>query len=137
MENTKSISINFYRNLGKLFYAIAAADRNVREVEYNTLKEIIKAEWLLVDDIKDSFGTATAYQIDIVFDWLNNDGEYNAKACFDDFIVFKKNNEHLFNDKIKQLIMKTAGAIASSFSGKNKSELIMLANLNIQLQKTP
>jgi len=135
MEHSKNIMINFYRNLGKLFYAIAAADKNVREVEYNTLKEIIKAEWLNIDDVKDSFGTDTAYQIEIVFDWLYNDDEYNGKTCFNDFITFKKNNEQLFTNRIKQLIMKTATAIADSFSGKNKSELIMLANLNIELQK--
>ncbi len=136
MEESKGISINFYRNLGKLFYAIAAADKNVRDEEYNKLKEIVKADWLPIDDIEDSFGTDTAYQIEIVFDWLRKEGEYDAKTCFDNFITFKKKNEHLFTDKIKQLIMKTATAIASSFSGKNKSELIMLANLNIQLHKT-
>ena len=136
MEQSKSTSINFYRNLGKLFYAIAAADRNVRDEEYNTLKDIVKAEWLSVDDIEDSFGTDTAYQIEIVFNWLRNEDDYNAQDCFDNFIVYKKKNEHLFTDMIKQLIMKTATAIASSFSGKNKSELIMLANLNIQLHQT-
>ncbi|MCF6294252.1 MAG: hypothetical protein L3J25_01020 [Flavobacteriaceae bacterium] len=136
MEESKDISINFYRNLGKLFYAIAAADKNVRDEEYNKLKEIVKADWLPIDDIEDSFGTDTAYQIEIVFDWLRKEDEYDAKTCFDNFIDYKKNNEHLFTDKIKQLIMKTASAIASSFSGKNKSELIMLANLNIQLHKT-
>ena len=135
MEQSKISSINFYRNLGKLFYAIAAADRIVRDVEYNTLKNIIKAEWLDVDHIEDSFGTDTAYQIEIVFDWLYNDNECDAKVCFKDFITYKKNNESLFTDKIKKLIMKTATAIANSFSGKNKAELIMLANLNIELYK--
>lgn len=135
MEHTKSININFYRNLGKLFYAIAAADKNVRDVEYSTLKKIIKTEWLDIDDVKDSFGTDTAYQIEIVFDWLCSDNEYGCKTCFNDFITFKKNNELLFTNRIKQLIMKTATAIADSFSGKNKSELIMLANLNIELHK--
>jgi hypothetical protein len=33
--------------------------------------------------------------------------------------------------------MKTAGKIAASFAGKNKSELIMLAKLNLNLKNTP
>ena len=136
MEPSKSASINFYRNLGKLFYAIAAADRNVRDEEYNTLKDIVKADWLSVDDIEDSFGTDTAYHIEIVFNWLRNEDDNNAHDCFDNFIAYKKKNEYLFSDNIKQLIMKTATAIASSFSEKNKSELIMLANFNIQLYQT-
>jgi len=134
MEQSKSASINFYRNLGKLFYAIAAADNNVNDIEYNKLKDIVKAEWLTVDDIEDSFGTDTSHQIEIVFDWLRNEEEYDADYCFNNFINYKKTNEHLFTNKIKQLILKTADVIASSFSGKNKSELIMLAKLNFQLK---
>ena len=36
--------------------------------------------------------------------------------------------------QIKKMILKTADAIAASFSGKNKSELIMLARLNLKLK---
>ena len=52
------------------------------------------------------------------------------------FINYKNENEHEFTEQIKGLILKTAGKIASSFSGENKSELIMLANLNIEFKKT-
>jgi phosphomevalonate kinase len=135
MKNSTSISIDFYRNLGKLFYAIAAADNKVRKEEFDALKQIIKSKWLTVDFIEVSFGTDNISQIEIVFDWLFKDGEYNAKTCFEDFIAFKNKNEALFTDNVKQLIMKTATAIASSFSGKNKSELIMLAKLNMSFQK--
>ena len=134
MKNSTSISIDFYRNLGKLFYAIAAADNKVKKEEFDALKQIIKSKWLTVEFIEVSFGTDNISQIEIVFDWLFKDGEYNAKTCFEDFIAFKNKNEVLFTDNVKQLIMKTATAIASSFSGKNKSELIMLAKLSLAFQ---
>ncbi len=129
------MTFKFYQNLGKLFYAIAAADTKVHEAEISRLKAIVKKEWLAIDDLEDPFGTDAAYQIEVVFDWLYNDEELDLKACYDDFVNYKIEQNHLFTKKIKQLILKTASAIAESFSGKNKSELMLLAKINIELNK--
>ncbi|TYA58048.1 hypothetical protein [Formosa maritima] len=131
----KNLSTHFYQELGKLFFAIAAADNDVREAEINKLHKIVKSKWLLVDEIEDEFHTDAAYQIEVVFDWLNNQDDLNAEACFNDFVDFKNDQKHFFTDSIKKLIIKTANEIANSFSGKNKSELIMLAKLDIELKK--
>ena len=135
MESKERYSVQFYQKLGKLFYAIAAADNVVRKSEYAKLKEIIKKEWLSVDDYEDDFHTDAAYQIEVVFDWLNNEEKLNAKNWFDDFIDFKDEHPKLFDESIKKMILKTAHEIAASFSGKNKSELIMLARLDLKLKE--
>ena len=129
------MTLNFYQNLGKLFYAVAAADNTVQLVEADKLKELVKKQWLKLDSIKDASGTEAAYQIEIVFDWLNTQGDLNVKSCFEDFVNFKNEHKHLFTDPVKQLILKTARAIAASFSGINKAELIILANLDMELKK--
>jgi hypothetical protein len=131
----KELSLKFYQNLGKLFYAIAASDGNVRKVEFDKLKSIIKEHWLTIDDLKDPLGTDAAYQIEVVFDWLNNDEDLIAKACYDDFVTYKRKHSHLFTEDVKSLIIKTAASIAYAFSGVNKSELMMLAKLDIELKK--
>ena len=130
----KNLNIKFYQNLGKLFYAIAAVDKNVREEEFDKLKEIVKLEWLAVDEIEDNFHTDAAYQIEIVFDWLYKEEKLDAKTWYNDFIAYKDEQPHLFPKAIKKLILKTANAIADSFSGKNKSELIMLSTLEMNLK---
>jgi hypothetical protein len=135
METKSRMTLQFYQNLGKLFYAIAASDGNVRPIEFEKLKTFVKKQWLDVDDLEDNFGTDAAYQIEIVFNWLNEDEERNAKACFNDFINYKENHSHLFDKEVRQLILKTASAIAYAFSGINKTELIMLAQLDIELKK--
>ncbi|WP_100609883.1 hypothetical protein [Confluentibacter lentus] len=137
METKKHMTLKFYQNLGKLFYAIAAADNKVHEAEMNKLKELVKKEWLNVDVIEDEFGIDAAYQIDIVFDWLSqtHDEGLDIKSCYDDFINYKKEQKHLYTENVNRLILKTANAIAESFSGKNKSELMLLAKLNIELNK--
>lgn len=133
MKTKKKMTIQFYQNLGKLFYAIAAVDGNVRPVEFDKLKAFVKKQWLGIDDLEDTFGTDAAYQIEIVFDWLNEE-ELNGKACFKDFVNYKKSQSHLFTQDIRRLILKTASKIAYAFSGINKSELIMLAKLDIELK---
>ncbi|MEP3836741.1 MAG: hypothetical protein ABJM36_03800 [Algibacter sp.] len=134
MVTKKKMTNAFYQNLGKLFYAIAAADGNVRPVEFDKLRTLVKKQWLEVDNLEDAFGTDAAYQIEIVFDWLNEDEELNATACFKDFINYKKSQNHLFTQDIRHLIIKTASAIAYAFSGINKSELALLAKLDIELK---
>ena len=42
MKTKKKMTLKFYQNLGKLFYAIAAADKHVRDVEFDKLKELKK-----------------------------------------------------------------------------------------------
>jgi len=135
MKNKIQLNVHFYKILGKLFYAIAAADGVVKPAEFDKLKDIINSKWLSVDDTEDDFYTDAAYQIEFVFDWLNNQDQLNAEACFSHFIDFKNEQKHFFTPVIKNLILETAHEIANSFAGKNKSELIMLAKLDIELKK--
>lgn len=135
METIKKMTHKFYQNLGKLFYAVAASDRQVRVVEFNKLKNLVKEQWLDLDPITDDFGTDAAYQIEIVFDWLEKEGNLEVASCFRDFIDYKNDQKHLFTPSIKKLINKTAYAVAAAFSGINKSELIILAKLDLELKK--
>lgn len=129
------MTFEFYQNLGKLFYAIAASDNSVREAEIDKLKEIVKKEWLTTNLIEDAIKKNAEDSIVNTFKWLQNDNEYNAETCYNSFVAFKKVNEKLFTHKINALIIKTAQAIAYSFSGINKQELIMLTKLKLELNK--
>lgn len=121
-------SQSFYGSLAHLFYSVASVDKAVRTDEIQTLKNIVKEKWLDADDYEDAFGTDTAFQIEIVFDWLL-DAEPSSESCFKVFEEYKKDNEKQFSQKMKSLIWETADSIAASFSGKNKSEIIVLAKL--------
>lgn len=135
MTTKKKMTLKFYRNLGKLFYAIAATDGTVRPIEIEKLKTFVKEHWLDIDDIEDVFGVDAAYQIEVVFDWLNYDEEMDVDACYNDFVVYKNKQIYLFNDEVKKLILKTGSGIAHAFSDINKSELILMAKLDMELKK--
>jgi hypothetical protein len=128
MKNSREKYLALYRHLGRLFYAIAAADGNVRPEEALKLKQLITEYWLPVEDSVDDFGTDCAHYIGIVFDWLS-ETKAPAKECMAAFMKFRKSNPGLFNERIVELTWKTADRIASTYSARNKHELIMLEEL--------
>ena len=134
MEYAKNKRKQFYQNLGKLFYSIAIADKKVHATEVKKLREAVDKQWLDVDKVTDEFGTDAAYQIEIIFDWLLEQEEKESDTYFEEFRSYYKENTSEFTDSIKGLIWKTADGIAASFSGKNKSELVLLAKLKSLLQ---
>ncbi|MDC8003771.1 hypothetical protein POV27_06895 [Aureisphaera galaxeae] len=127
---TEELQLSFYQEIGQLFYAVAAADKVVRKSEYDALRKIVKDEWMSLDYYKDSFGADAAFQIEVVFDWFDYE-QMNANECFKSFREFYKDYKELFTPERKQLIIKTAHAIAGAFAGKNKSELILLTKLTL------
>lgn len=132
---TKEISLRaLYRHLGELFYSIAASDKKVRVEEKDKLREIVRQEWTTLEESEDEFGSDSAYQIEIVFDWLL-DQEIDAKVSMDNFKKFKSSHENLFTQKVNNLIWKTANAIAAAYGGKNKEELIFLKELSLVLKE--
>lgn len=133
MLPNEKIGNEFYQSLGKLFYAVAMADKNVRPIEIERLKEDVQKYWLSVDAIEDEFGTDAGYQIEIVFDWLQQE-EKDSNTYYQEFVDFYHEHPSKFSETIKKLIFKTADDIASSFANKNKSELILLAKLRLLLQ---
>lgn len=125
----------FFQNLGKLFFAFASVDDNVREEEVEVVKQLVRKYWL-DENILNTISKGDAENVIIkTFDWLYEDNDYNSEACYDSFISFKRQNESFFTDPINSLILKTVGKITASFSGQNKSELILLAKLSIELKK--
>lgn len=129
MKPSHQTMTHLYEHLGKMFYSIATIDKIIREEEIEKLKQIIKTEWLPLENNFNIFGDDTAYEIEIVFDWLVAN-EWELEQVMPDFKIFRTEHQHLFTPKINALILKTANAIASSFSGKNKSEQVLISELS-------
>ena len=135
MKNTlnRDLHERFYQNLGRLFYAIAAADGVIKKEEVDALKKVVREEWLNLDEYTDSFGTDSAFQIEIIFDWLDAN-KPDPKNAFQTFLDFHTGHKDLFTSDINEKILATSRNIAAAFRGKNKSELVMLAKLQSLLK---
>lgn len=118
----------FYENLGKAFYAVAAADRVVRQEEKDALKKLVEQKWTGLEESVDEFGTDASFQIEIMVDWLESH-KLSANEAFEEFHEYRQSHGEYFTEPVKELTFRTAEAIADSFSGKNKSELVMLYRL--------
>ncbi len=130
MLNSERIGNEFYQNLGKLFYAVAMTDKTIRPVEVERLRKYVRQHWLDLDDFEDEFDTDSAYQIEIVFDWLQEE-EKDFEDYFKEFKDFYKEHPNKFTPKVKALILETAESIANSFAGKNKSEMLIIFQLKL------
>jgi len=100
----------------------------VSPVESRRLKELVTQEWLALEDSHDEFNSDNAYQMESVLQYLDDEIS-SADDAYEDFKLFKVTHEHLFTDEIVDLVLRTANSIASSFHGKNKSELNILFRL--------
>ncbi len=121
MKPSEEMLLRLYHKLGKLFYAVAAADNTVHKEEALKLYEIVKKEWVPVEDSNDAYGTDAAFQIITAFDLLN-DQMAASKSCLHQFEEFYQSHKYLFTPTIKQLTLRTADAIARAFNRKNKAE---------------
>ena len=134
LENI-STARSLYENLGKLFYAIAAADKVVRKEDIQALYEIVAREWKQVGHSRDEFGTDMSFQIEVIFDWFR-ENDLSADAAFVKFKNYKKEHEHLFDEELNRLIWKTANKINGAFAPMTKAEVKMLSRLRKLLSKT-
>ncbi len=134
MQEIVEPELIFYQKVGELFYAIAAADKVVRKEEYERLCELVVSHWKNFENTKDEFGTNAAYQIEVVFDWFDHE-QADAKECYEGFKDYFEAHPKLFTTERKQLILETANAIANSFAGKNKAELMILAKLKLLFEE--
>ncbi len=124
--------VAFYQILGRLFYAAAQADNEVRPEEVEAMKQMVNEEWLDVDETFDDFNSDSAHQIEIVFDYLLSHDEV-VEDAIGDLKEFKRIHSSLFTDEMNTLILTTANRISSAFAQKNKSELVFLSQLQLAL----
>ncbi len=125
----------FYKELGRLLYAIAAADGSVSDKEVATLKRIVSQELVPQEASTDHFGTDQAYITEFEFDVLA-DRSASAEGAFDSFIVYMARHKNDLDPERKELIYRAADAVANAFHGVNKAELPLLIALHEHLERS-
>lgn len=116
--------MELYKNIGNLFYAIAASDNSIVLEELEALHKNLNIEWS---------HNHTEEEIDAIMDSFLHQKNSNTLAndSFSEFSKYLDNHKELFHSELKQLIFKTSKSIAYSYASKNKSELVMLAKLSL------
>ncbi len=121
---------DLYADLGFLFYSIAASDGKVSPPEMDKLKQLVKDQWMPLESSRDELGTDAAHYIDISFDYALEEG-MDADVAYDRFADYFRQNKTQFDPSLRRMIFETAAAIAGSFAGNNKTELVRLGQLEL------
>lgn len=132
METRQKMNL-FYQLLGKIFYAAANADKNLRPEERQVLKDLVKSEWVPLENSVDPYGSDAAFQIEYMFDILF-ETEPPTGHVLDELEDFKTHHPSLFTGDMNSRIVRTAGKITDAVARKNKNELVFLSRLESTLK---
>ncbi|HRG51614.1 MAG TPA: hypothetical protein PLL00_02170 [Bacteroidia bacterium] len=124
----------FYKELGKLLYAIAFADNKVSRQEVVKLEEIVSKEFAPLEHTSDSSGMNQAYYASFEFeDCIKN--KITAKEAFTSFLEFVDANIMEIDPSIIVKTIKATKKVAASYYGENKKEREMIKHIEEELTK--
>lgn len=122
----------FYSEVGKLLYAIAAADGRVDRKEYEKLRDIVKEKLVPQENSTDQFGTDAAYYAEIEFDILM-DQTPSATSCFHSFCDYVEAHHTAFDNHHKDMVMEMVKEIAQVYHGIDTKEKELIKQLKKRL----
>ncbi|MBK6938035.1 MAG: hypothetical protein IPH18_15000 [Chitinophagaceae bacterium] len=124
MVNTR----RFYKELGNLFYAIAAADKKIRKEERDQLEKEIQQTWRHHDHTTDRFGSDRAFLIEFEFEAMEDDGE-SSETAYSRFETFFTEFASQIDIASRHAIFNSARHIAECIRKINTAELGYLVRL--------
>ncbi|GMN08407.1 hypothetical protein MTsPCn5_37960 [Croceitalea sp. MTPC5] len=122
-------AIDFYESLAHLFYAIAMSDGSMTREEKLKIIASVEQHWSVPIDTTNS--KEIMYQT--LRDLIAN--KQKSSRAFEIFQMYYSNHIAIFSEQLKHTIKEACDAIVSSFNKKNKSEIIMLTQLNLLFKK--
>lgn len=111
----------FYKELGRLLYAVAIVDGKIQNKEVKALHDFVSRELALNESTSDSSGMNQAFYVDFEFEDYANQ-KISIQSAHDSFMKFLDTN---LIDIAPALIRKSVNAIekvATSFRKVNKQE---------------
>lgn len=124
----------FYKELGKLLYAIAAADNTITEAERKSLGKEISERLLHKERATDQFGTSKAWDTQFSFETTEELG-VSADEAFNEFLDYIKEYKNEMSEDEVDICLKLADHIADSFHHINKKENKLLSQLRHSLMQ--
>ncbi|MEY3541834.1 MAG: hypothetical protein RLZZ204_646, partial [Bacteroidota bacterium] len=101
----------FYKELGKLLYAIAAADNTITTAERKSLGKEITERLLHKERSTDRYGTNRAWDTQFSFETSEDQG-VTADAAFDEFLGYIKTYKNDLKEDEVDICLKLADHIA-------------------------
>ena len=118
----------FYKELGKLLYAMALADKTITKEEKEEVSKQI-AERLLHKEVDaDQFGSNEAWITQFSFDTTEEVGGSGEEA-FEEFLTFIKQYRNELTEQEIEICYRLSEHVANAYRHVNKNESKMLISL--------
>ena len=111
----------FYKELGNLFYSMAATDKIISPQEKKKLDEEVQFAWRHYDHSQDRFGTDRAFLIEFEFEAMK-DEMASAKDAYLSFEYYFNENKKEIDQITRKRIFNSAKHIAESVRKINAAE---------------
>ncbi len=122
----------FYKEFGRLLYAVASIDGRISARESETVKRIVKERLVPVEAGMDHFGSDKAYATEFEFDVLV-DRQATSEEAFSSFIAYMARHKNDLTEERKALIYRCAHDVARSVHGIGAREFPLLVDLHRHL----
>jgi uncharacterized tellurite resistance protein B-like protein len=129
---TDHFYMKFYKQLGKLLYAVAKADGKIQEPEVRAIHEIVITDLVPIEDSVDQFGTDAAFYAEFEFEILRDHGSPKDKV-YQSFLDYVKDNNKNLKPNLRDLIMKSVEKVAEAHLGTEPAEAALIADLRKHL----
>lgn len=122
----------FYKELGKLLYAMALADNTISNEEKEEVSKQIAERLLHKEMDADQFGSNEAWITQFSFDTTEDAGE-NAEEAFEEFLSFVKQYRNELTAQEIDICYKLSEHVANAYRHVNKKESNILRTLRTYL----
>lgn len=123
--NSKEDNPNkFYKKLAHLFYAVSMADKKMVIEEKRKIVSYIEKYWSHSFDKNESKEIIYETMRELINEQMTSEDAYSV------FKSYYQTQSNGFSKDLCQKIMEAADGIATSFSKRNKSELVLLTKLH-------
>ena len=124
----------FYKELGRLLYAVAMADKKIQKKEVKALHEFVSRELALSEPTSDSSGMNQAFYTDFEFEQYASQN-ISIKEAHDSFMKFLDTNVMEIGPELIDKSVEAIEKIAGSFRKINKKERIMIDKIKGEIKE--
>jgi uncharacterized tellurite resistance protein B-like protein len=134
LEKPKIMEIKkFYRELGKLIYAIAKADGTIQQEEVDMFRETLRKRLQPLEASMDDFGVDSAFYTELQFEAMLDETTKMDEA-FESFMNYVDENKSQFSPEMKEATLLIIKDIAEAYQGIITEEQMLIDKVKAKFE---
>ena len=123
----------FYRELGKLIYAIAKADGTIQQEEVDMFREALRKRLKPLEASLDDFGVDAAFYTELQFEAMLDESTKIDEA-FDSFMNYFEENKSQISPEMKNATIQIINDIAEAYQGIISEEQALIDKVRAKFE---